>query len=85
MTADVNVASASAFYTTLVGLPTPPVIDGGRTHRVPSNMAGTSAPSTNNLEIDMFCCSVDVPMRPVSGQITLCWTWNQSDVEERCQ
>ena len=25
-------------------------------------MAGTSAPSTNNLEVDMFCYSVDVPM-----------------------
>ena len=28
-------------FTSVVGLPTPPVIDGGRTHRVPSNMAGT--------------------------------------------
>ena len=66
MTADVNVTRASACFNTLVGLPAPPVIDGGRTHRVPSNMAGTSAPSTNNLEIDMFCCRVHGPLRPVS-------------------
>ena len=45
----------------MVGLPTPTVIDWSRTHHVASNMAGTSAPSTNTLEIDVFCCSVDGP------------------------
>ena len=72
-------------FAAVVGLPIPPVIDGGRTHRVANNMAGTGAPSTNTLEIDVVCCSVDGPTRPVSCQITLCWTWNQSDVEEKCK
>ena len=61
------------------------VIDGGRTHHVACNMARTSAPSTNTLEIDVFGCSAEGSTRPVSGQITLCWTWNQSDVEEKCK
>ena len=56
-----------------------------RTHHVASTLAGTGAPSTNNHEIDVFCCSVDGPTRPVSCHITPCWTWNQSDVEEKCQ
>ena len=72
-------------FAAVVGLPTPTVTDGGRNHHVASNMAGTSTPSTNTLEIDVFCCSVDGSARPVSCQITLWWTWNQSDVEEKCK
>ena len=72
------------FYS-VVGLPTATFIDGGRTHHVASNVARTSAPSTNTLEIDVFRCSVDGPTRPVSCHLTLCWTWNQSDVEENCK
>ena len=68
-----------------VGLPTRTVIDGGRTHHVACNMARTSAPSTNTLEIDVFGCSAEGSTRPVFCQITLCWTWNQSDVEEKCK
>ena len=41
-------------FAAVVGLPTPPVIDGGRTRHVASNMAGASAPSTKNFEIDFF-------------------------------
>ena len=75
----------SAAFTAVVGSPTQSVIDGGRTHHVAGNMAGTGAPSTNTLEIDVFCCSVDERTRPVSCQITLCWTWNLSEVEENCK
>ena len=81
----VNVISASAILPLWSDCPPQPVIDGGRTQHVARNMAGTGAPSTNTLEIDVFCCSVDGPTRPVSCQITLCWTWNQSDVEEKCK
>ena len=68
MNARVNVTSESALFTSVARLPTPTIIDGGRTHHVACNMAGTSAPSTNTPEIDVFCCSVDGPYeaRPLS-------------------
>ena len=37
-------------FTSAVGLPTPPVIDGVRTHHVASNMAGAGGQSTNTLD-----------------------------------
>ena len=46
-------------FAAVVGLPTPTVIDGGRTHHVASNMARTGAQSANTLGIDGVCCSVD--------------------------
>ena len=51
-------------FTAVVGLPTPTVIDGGRTHHVASNMAGTSAPSTTGAFLttsdSLSECSVEV-------------------------
>ena len=78
--ARVNVTIESALLPLWPGCP-----PRGRTHHVASNMVGTGALSTNTLEIDVFFCSVDGPTRPVSCQITLCWTWNQSDAEEKCK
>ena len=82
MNARVNVTKRKCSFTSVVGLPT---LTGAEPTMLPSNMARTGAPSTNTLEIDVFCCSVDGPTRPVSCQITLCWTWNQSDVEQKCK
>ena len=48
----VSLRKLSAVFAAVVALPTPTVTDGGRTHHVASNMAGTGAPSTNTLEID---------------------------------
>ena len=48
------------FFTTVVGLPTPPVIDGGRIHHVARNMEGTSAPSTKNFLRNVPCCNTQV-------------------------
>ena len=60
-------------FITVVGLPTPHVIDGGRTHHVASNMAGTSAPSTKNLLRDVSCCNsrVAVTRAPLTTNETL--------------
>ena len=44
----VSVTRVSAVLPCAVGLPTPPVIDGVRTHLVASNKAGTGALSTKN-------------------------------------
>ena len=82
MNARVNVTKRKCSFTSVVGLP---ILTGAEPTMLPSNMARTGAPSTNTLEIDVFCCSVDGPTRPVSCQITLCWTWNQSDVEQKCK
>ena len=76
-------AKGKCSFNSVVGLPH--CARHRRTHHVASNLAGTGAPSTNNHEIDVFCCSVDGPTRPVSCHVTPCWTWNQSDVEEKCQ
>ena len=45
------------YFTTVVGLHTPTVIDGVRTHHVASNMAGTGAPCTKNFVTDVSCCN----------------------------
>ena len=60
-------------FTSVVGLPTPPVIDGVRTHHVASNMAGTGAPSTKNFFRDASCCNsrVAVTRAPPTTNETL--------------
>ena len=76
LNARVNVTSESARF---------PLWSGCSHRRSSTEAERTSAPSTNTFEIDVFCCSVDGSTRPVPCQITLCWTWNQSDVEEKCK
>ena len=55
MTARVKERKCSS--TSVVGLPTSPVTDGGQKHHVESNVAGTTAPSTKNFLRDVSCCN----------------------------
>ena len=77
MNARVNVTSESALLPLWSGCPPRRSSTGAEPTMFAGNMAGTSAPSNNTLEIDMFCRNVDRRTRPVSCQVTLCRTWNR--------